>query len=66
MNLWSRMDLIALTNERFLGDFYDFTALPTAMRYIFKAESYEMRWARGKLYCIIAGSAVFLITVADG
>ncbi|MBD2512026.1 hypothetical protein H6G91_33175 [Nostoc muscorum FACHB-395] len=24
MNLWSRMDLIALTNERFLEDFYDF------------------------------------------
>jgi hypothetical protein len=28
------------------------------MRYILKAESYERRGARGKLYCIIAGSAV--------
>jgi hypothetical protein len=24
MNLWSRMDLIALTSERFLGNYYDF------------------------------------------
>ncbi|MCL6753698.1 PAS domain S-box protein [Nostoc sp. CCCryo 231-06] len=28
------------------------------MRYILKAESYDRRGARGKLYCIIAGSAV--------
>jgi len=35
------------------------TALPAAMRYIPKAESYDRRGARGKkLYCIIAGSAV--------
>ncbi|WP_181154473.1 hypothetical protein [Nostoc sp. 'Peltigera membranacea cyanobiont' N6] len=34
------------------------TALPAAMRYILKAESYDRRRARGKLYCIIAGSAV--------
>ncbi|MEH2074530.1 MAG: alpha/beta fold hydrolase [Nostoc sp.] len=36
----------------------DDTALPAAMRYILKAESYDRRGARGKLYCIIAGSAV--------
>lgn len=30
------------------------------MRYILKTESYDRRGARGKLYCIIAGSAVFL------
>ncbi len=34
------------------------TALPAAMRYILKAESYDRRGVRGKLYCIIAGSAV--------
>jgi predicted nucleotidyltransferase len=34
------------------------TALPAAMRYILKAESYDMKGARGKLYRIIAGSAV--------
>lgn len=34
------------------------TALPAAMRYILKAESYDRRGARRKLYCIIAGSAV--------
>ena len=34
------------------------TALPAAMRYILKAESSDRRGARGKLYCIIAGSAV--------
>ncbi|MEH2162851.1 MAG: hypothetical protein V7K38_17940 [Nostoc sp.] len=34
------------------------TALTAAMRYILKAESYDRRGARGKLYCIIAGSAV--------
>jgi len=34
------------------------TALPAAMRYILKAESYDRRGARGKSYCIIAGSAV--------
>jgi hypothetical protein len=28
------------------------------MRYILKAESYDRRGARGKSYCIIAGSAV--------
>ncbi|MCL6752721.1 hypothetical protein KBT16_17780 [Nostoc sp. CCCryo 231-06] len=28
------------------------------MRYILKTESYDRRGARGKLYCIIAGSAV--------
>ncbi len=40
--------------------FYTDTALPAAMRYILKAESYDRRGARGKLYCIIAGSAVTL------
>jgi hypothetical protein len=35
-----------------------YTALPAAMRYILKAESYDRRGARGKSYCIIAGSAV--------
>jgi hypothetical protein len=35
------------------------TALPAAMRYILKAESYDRRGARRKLYRIIAGSAVF-------
>jgi len=35
-----------------------YTALPAAMRYILKAESYDRTGARGKLYCIIAGSAV--------
>jgi hypothetical protein len=34
------------------------TALPAAMRYILKAESYARKRARRKLYCIIAGSAV--------
>jgi hypothetical protein len=34
------------------------TALPAAMRYILKAESYDGQGAKGKLYCIIAGSAV--------
>jgi hypothetical protein len=34
------------------------TALPAAMRYILNAESYDRRGARGKSYCIIAGSAV--------
>jgi hypothetical protein len=28
------------------------------MRYILKAESYDRRGARRKMYCIIAGSAV--------
>ncbi len=36
-----------------------FTALTAAMRYILKAESNDRRGARRKLYCIIAGSAVF-------
>jgi len=36
------------------------TALPAAMRYILKAESYDRRGAKGKLYCIIAGSAVLV------
>ncbi|MCL6753236.1 hypothetical protein KBT16_20610 [Nostoc sp. CCCryo 231-06] len=35
------------------------TALPAAMRYILKAESYDRRGVRVKLYCIIAGSAVY-------
>ncbi|WP_189525311.1 GTPase [Nostoc sp. 'Peltigera membranacea cyanobiont' 232] len=35
------------------------TALSAAMRYIIKAESYDRKGARGKLYCIIAGSAVW-------
>ena len=34
------------------------TALPAAMRMYLKAESYDSPGARGKLYCIIAGSAV--------
>ncbi|MBN3923068.1 MAG: hypothetical protein HWQ37_07890 [Nostoc sp. NMS4] len=34
------------------------TALPAAMRYILKAESYDRTGARRKMYCIIAGSAV--------
>ncbi|MEH2162579.1 MAG: hypothetical protein V7K38_16420 [Nostoc sp.] len=33
------------------------------MRYILKAESYDRRGARGKLYCIIAGSAVNTLEV---
>jgi len=38
--------------------FFNITALPAAMRYILKAESYDRREAEKKLYCIIAGSAV--------
>jgi hypothetical protein len=37
------------------------TALPAAMRYILKAESYDRRGQGEKLYCIIAGSAVLQI-----
>ncbi|WP_373526617.1 ParB/RepB/Spo0J family partition protein [Nostoc sp.] len=36
------------------------TALPAAMRYILKTESYARKGQGGKLYCIIAGSAVRL------
>ena len=36
------------------------TALPAAMRYILKSESFDRRGQGEKLYCIIAGSAVFL------
>ncbi|OYE00776.1 hypothetical protein CDG79_33255 [Nostoc sp. 'Peltigera membranacea cyanobiont' 232] len=43
-----------------------FTALPAAMRYILKAESYDRRGVRGKLYCIIAGSAVYQILRLNG
>ena len=35
------------------------TALPAAMRYILKSESFDRRGQGEKLYCIIAGSAVF-------
>jgi hypothetical protein len=35
------------------------TALSAAMRYILKTESDDRRAARRKLYCIIAGSAVW-------
>jgi len=35
------------------------TALPAAMRYILKAESCARRGQGEKLYCIIAGSAVY-------
>ena len=41
------------------------TALSAAMRYILKAESDDRRGARRKLYHIIAGSAVFAITVGQ-
>jgi hypothetical protein len=34
------------------------TALPAAMRYILKTESYARKGQGEKLYCIIAGSAV--------
>jgi hypothetical protein len=34
------------------------------MRYILKAESYDRRGARGKSYCIIAGSAVMVYLVS--
>ena len=34
------------------------TALPAAMRYILKSESFDRRGEGEKLYCIIAGSAV--------
>ena len=34
------------------------TALPAAMRYILKAESYDRRGVRGNLYCITDASAV--------
>ncbi|WP_189525078.1 hypothetical protein [Nostoc sp. 'Peltigera membranacea cyanobiont' 232] len=40
------------------GQVIALTALSAAMRYILKAESYDRRGAKGKLYCIIAGSAV--------
>jgi hypothetical protein len=35
------------------------TALPAAMRYILKSESFDRRGQGEKLYCIIAGSAVY-------
>ncbi|MEH2061051.1 MAG: hypothetical protein V7K50_02070 [Nostoc sp.] len=37
---------------------FGITALPAAIRYTLKAESYDRREVRRKLYCIIAGSAV--------
>ncbi|WP_414153299.1 DUF1993 family protein [Nostoc commune] len=49
-----KIDPSVLINSRLSPD----TALTAAMRYILKAESYDRRGARGKLYCIIAGSAV--------
>ncbi len=48
-----------LVNEPLWKKESTLTALPAAMRYILKAESYDSQGAKGKLYCIIAGSAVF-------
>jgi len=39
------------------------TALPAAMRYIFKAESYEMRWARGKTVLHNSGKCCMYLTL---
>ncbi|MEH2076823.1 MAG: hypothetical protein V7K57_20885 [Nostoc sp.] len=41
------------------------TALLVAMSYILKAESYDRKGARGKLYCIITGSAVLASAIAN-
>jgi hypothetical protein len=41
-----------------LTHYFD-TALTAAMRYILKSESFDRRGQGEKLYCIIAGSAVY-------
>jgi hypothetical protein len=50
-----------ITNEKLERSIHrtqSITALPAAMRYILKAESYDRKGQEEKLYCIIAGSAV--------
>jgi hypothetical protein len=47
-------------NEQVFGCIFALTALPAAMRYILKAESYDRRGGRRKIYRIIAGSAVLI------